>query len=305
MFDVKIIADSINAITGDRITTMKVVFPRMVLAEFNTHRAFTRNSASSRAIPFKKMVKMVKENPFIPIAWQKDHKGMQGSEYLSKEGEISEVNMATSNWLSARDAAITWAESLNSDENGYPSVTKQLCNRLLEPFMWHTVLCTATDFENFFALRCHPHADIHIAKIAEMMLEAYNTSTPQKLGMGEWHVPFGDRLDKKEVDKFAWITNKERNLSPLQTELAIATARCARISYETLGDNPKIDFDADIRLHDSLVKGGHWSPFEHCAFATNFSKQPESNFKGWIQYRKKFNNENRKDNRVIKHKINE
>ena len=44
--------------------------PRIILAEFNTHRLFSRNSASSRAIPFKKMVQSVLENPFIPIAWQ-------------------------------------------------------------------------------------------------------------------------------------------------------------------------------------------------------------------------------------------
>src|SRR6185369_7117160 len=84
MIKAEIVADSINE-KGNRITSFIVTFPRIILAEKNTHRVFSRNSASSRAIPFPKMVKSVRENPFIPIAWQKDHKGMQGTEYFSKE----------------------------------------------------------------------------------------------------------------------------------------------------------------------------------------------------------------------------
>ena len=49
-----IAADSIN-VKGKRITTFIVTMPRIVLAELNTHRVFSRNSASSRAIPFTKM----------------------------------------------------------------------------------------------------------------------------------------------------------------------------------------------------------------------------------------------------------
>jgi hypothetical protein len=153
MIKATIIADSKNK-QGDRITTMVVTMPRIILAEFNTHRMFSRNSASSRAIPFEKMVKSVKENPFIPIAWQKDHKGMQGSEYFDDSIEI-EINPNTPagkllrDWHKAKNLVIEQAIKLN--ETG---LTKQLCNRLLEPFMWHTVIVTATEWENFFALRC-------------------------------------------------------------------------------------------------------------------------------------------------------
>ena len=144
LISAKIVADSLNQF-GERITTMKLVFPRIILAEFNTHRMFNRNSASSRAIPFKKMVKMVQEQPFIPIAWQKDHKEMQGSAYLDdKSAEIAKFN-----WLKARDRAVSEAILLNKNIG----VTKQLCNRLLEPFLYHTVLLTATEFDNFFKLR--------------------------------------------------------------------------------------------------------------------------------------------------------
>ena len=148
-FNAQILADSLSP-QGDRITTMKITFPRMVLAEFNTHRMFSRNSASSRAIPFKRMVQMVEENPFIPIAWQKDHKGMQGVEYVKDE------DICKSIWLKGRNEAVTIAKGLNysNDYTGVEGVTKQLCNRLLEPFMWHTVIVTATDFSNFFKLRC-------------------------------------------------------------------------------------------------------------------------------------------------------
>lgn len=145
MIKAKVIADSKNEF-GDRITTMIVTFPRFILAEFNTHRMFSRNSASSRAIPFEKMLNSVENNPFIPIAWQKDHKGMQGTEYFLEEVDISILNQ---DWVYARDEALRKAKDLSSW-----GATKQLCNRLLEPFMYHTVIITATEWENFFSLRC-------------------------------------------------------------------------------------------------------------------------------------------------------
>ena len=172
MISAKVIADSILKPDYDnnpvsRITTMIVTFPRFILAEFNTHRMFSRNSASSRAIPFEKMLEVVQNNPFIPIAWQKHHKGMQGTEYFGGEtcaeawslidrawgySEYENklaVDQLQKEWLNARDNAVQQAKYLSELE-----VTKQLCNRLLEPFMWHTVLVTATEWENFFYLRC-------------------------------------------------------------------------------------------------------------------------------------------------------
>lgn len=159
-----VIADSINPV-GNRITTFVVVFPRIILAELNTHRLFSRNSASSRAIPFERMLKMVEEDPFIPIAWQKDHKGMQGTEYFTKLEE-EKVNLE-GKWLRARTEAVECSKRLAEDQKytersgdtndwvvNCGGVTKQLCNRLLEPFMWHTAIISTTEFENFFALRC-------------------------------------------------------------------------------------------------------------------------------------------------------
>ena len=117
----KIIADSINS-QNDRLTTMIVTIPSIVLAEFNTHRMFSRNSAA---------IESVEENPFIPIAWQKDHKEMQGAEYFTKEDSQAHINW----WLKAREHAVMCAKALYS-EHIPGRVTEQLCNRLLEPFMF-------------------------------------------------------------------------------------------------------------------------------------------------------------------------
>ena len=109
MIKANIIADSINN-KGKRITSFVVTMPRIVLAELNTHRVLSRNSASSRAIPFAKMLEMVKKTPFMPIQWMKDHSGMQGNEFFTEESEIEAVKGA---WLEARDNAVASAEKLS------------------------------------------------------------------------------------------------------------------------------------------------------------------------------------------------
>ena len=215
----QIIADSINP-QGDRITTYLLTYPRFIHSELMTHRVFSRNSASSRAIPFEKMVRMVEEDPFIPIAWQKSHVGMQGTEYWGKE-ESDKMDLE---WLQARNKAIYQARMLH-----YAGVTKQLCNRLLEPFMWHTTLVTATEFSGFFELRCPKYttstgkvfkskkdwwkhnppnegtnlgnilgwlkinksqAEIHIQALAEAMWDQYQESVPVLLKPNQYHIPF-------------------------------------------------------------------------------------------------------------------
>ena len=235
----KIVADSINP-RGNRITTFVLTYPRFIHAELLTHRLFSRNAASSRAIPFKKMVEDVENDPFIPIAWQKDHKGMQGTEYISDPDDIKDC---VELWKDAAIYAAKIAKELNGvDKNPYVggnsehlNVTKQLCNRLLEPFQWYTCLVTATEFDNFFNLRCPQYsfgkntnnpriwkskkdaikdfpdwenrndlfwysinesqAEIHMQVLAEAMWDAMNESTPKQLKAGEWHIPFGDRFD--------------------------------------------------------------------------------------------------------------
>lgn len=282
MIKAEIIADSKNEF-GNRITTFVLTFPRIVLAEFNTHRMISKNSASSRAIPFKKMLEMVQTNPFIPIKWMKDHKGMQGNEYYHYPSDILECQKL---WKQARDKAIESAESLAylyKGVTGVPDngVTKQICNRLLEPFMWHTVICTGTEWENFFALRAHEAAEIHIQDLAYKMLDTYNNSTPKQLKAGQWHIPFGDKIDSARLIPLE-PENQDEDVFD-QLAIKIATARCARVSY--LNFEGKDDYEADIKLHDNLLASGHASPTEHCAICTNDSKY-YGNFKGFKQYRK-------------------
>jgi thymidylate synthase ThyX len=295
MIKAEIIADSINE-TGCRCTTFIVNFPRIVLAELNTHRALSKNSASSRAIPFNKMVEMVETNPFIPIRFQKDHKGMQGTEYFE---DIDEFNAKT-HWLLARDKAVESAKTLNAY-----GMTKQLCNRILEPFMWHKVIVTATDYENFFRLRAHEDAEIHIQKLAYVMLEEYNQSQPKYLKEGEWHIPFGDNIDRKRVlDTIKSYNDEIGGVGAYETEISeamrkIAIARCARISYNNFEGSD--DYSKDITLCDRLFGSlpRHLSPTEHVAQAKNDSKY-YGNFKGFKQFRKFFDDENLSDERVKK-----
>lgn len=307
--DATIIAHSRNEF-GDKIVTFVATFPRIVLAEFNTHRMLSRNSASSRAVPFEKMFKRVEENPFIPIKWMKDHKGMQGNEFFEKPEEI---NKRVNEWLKVRDYTIKRAKELNQ-----LGVTKQIVNRLLEPFMWHTVIVTGTDWENFTALRADPPAEIHIQDLAYKMIDELNASTPKQLKAGEWHIPFGDNIDEDRLDFTLENGNMASDYVGLieKTKVKIATARCARVSYFNF--EGKDDYEADIKLYDRLSKVGHWSPFEHCAKAMDYFEydhhcvdhyNPKTdrieteygrcgNFRGFIQLRKTFENENRKDKRI-------
>lgn len=284
----KIICDSKNQF-GDRLTTFVLTFPRMILAEFNTHRALSKNSASSRAIPFKKMLNMVLTDPFIPIRWMKDHSGMQGNEYFTSKTQLFLLKQL---WLTGRNFAVIIAWVLNK-----MGLTKQIVNRILEPFMWHTVITTGTEWENFFALRAHPAAEIHIDELAQRMLEKYNESIPKQLEPGEWHIPFGDKMDNERL--MGLILETDMSLD--QIMLKIASARCARVSYNNF--NGKDDYNADIKLHDRLSKQGHMSPMEHCGRAMtlneHFISQWSGNLQGFIQYRKLFDDENKNDPRVL------
>lgn len=240
-----------------------------------------------------------------------DHPGMQGTEYLEEHN----VKHAITEWLDARDAAIHAATQLHAND-----VTKQIVNRLLEPFMWHTVIATGTDWENFFALRAHEAAEIHIQDLAYKMLQAYNASKPTKLEPGEWHIPFGDKIEHARLLELMKGANTIKGGKMLQEfKIKIATARCARISYNNF--EGKDDYEADIKLHDRLADSGHWSPFEHCAKAMDDWEYENNyisiankgggrrgylegylgNFRGFVQYRKLFlEQENKTDSRIYK-----
>ena len=144
----RVLRDSLSP-AGVRLTTMEVTFPRFVLSEFNTHRVMSRNSASSRAIPSGKLIERALNDPVVPIEWGRNQRGMQAGDVLSEEDAAKALRV----WLAARDAAVARARELLE-----LSVHKQVLNRVLEPFLWHTVIVTSTEWRNFFELRCAPAA---------------------------------------------------------------------------------------------------------------------------------------------------
>lgn len=219
MHSAKIIADSISA-AGARLTTMEVVMPRIILAEFNTHRVFSRNSASSRAIPVQKMIDQVLSSPYVPSEFGANQRGMQAGAAIEDQDGAREA------WWAARYDAVGHAMKLQK-----LGVHKQLTNRLLEPFMWHTVIVTSTEWSNFFHLRDNPAAHPDICVVARMMQEAMERSTPRVMGPGEWHLPY---IFAEDFAAFPDLSIQRPALWPAVEPLVkISTARCARVSYLT------------------------------------------------------------------------
>jgi hypothetical protein len=269
--EVKILLDSIG-LFGNRLTTWVLKYPRFIHSEFLTHRMLSKNAASSRAIPFKKLLQTIQDDPATPEFWGANQKGMQSVE------EVKNIDEAKEKWLEARDSAIIEAQKLND-----LGLHKQIVNRVLEPFCHMTVICSGTDFQNFFRLRAHKDAQPEFQVLSYKMLEEYNKSNPQKLETGEWHIPFGDKMPE--------------DLSEEQKK-KVASARCARISYLTF--DGELDIDKDLELFTRLAGGvpKHLSPLEHSA---QVMKEDEyfGNFRGFKQFRKFFSDENLTDERVL------
>lgn len=275
MISAKIIADSISPL-GRRLTTLQLRYPRFVHAEFMTHRVFSRNASSSRAIPVKKMIEDIRLLPAMPIHWGSNKPGMQAGDELTGQ-ELEDVK---SLWWSAMDKAIHHAELLMD-----AGLHKQIANRILEPWAHINTLVTATEYENFFELRCHKDAQPEIRVLAECMRDIMHENKPVLLQPGEWHLPY---VTERELEKFG-----------LEVGLKLSVARCARVSYLTQeGNHPTVE--ADLALYDRLVGGVplHASPAEHqatpdCQFETETHPyvryecpEQHGNFVGWRQYRR-------------------
>lgn len=265
-FSVQILADSL-APSKKRLTTVVARYPRFIHSELLTHRDRARNSASSRAIPWEKMMAAITENPVIPIRWGSEQKGMQTG------GEIDNPAEATRLWLAGRDAMVKLAEELAA-----LGVHKSLVNRVTEPWMWISTIISATEWKNFYRLRCHPDAEIHFQKIAVMIRDAIAASTPTEVAEGYWHLPL--------------IQEDEKGMYIMETLCRVSTARCARISYLT--HDGKRSVAKDLELFERLCTGsgfGHWSAHEHCAQASIYQDR-SGPFIGWKQFRKQFPLEN-------------
>ena len=278
-FHAAVLADSISP-EGVRLVTLEATFPRFILAEINTHRMLSRNSASSRAIPTEKIIERVRAHPFVPLTFNQRVKGMGVGEALDEAAAAE----ARAWWLSARDDAVNAAEML-----AQLNVDKSRANRLLEPFMWHTAIISATEWENFFALRDNAAAQPEFRLLAQKMRAVMDASEPQPLDYGWWHLPLVNDAELATLcDARKRGGTEEREAVSMAKMLS--ASRCARVSYDRQHDEE--DFEVTITRANRLRDSGHLSPFEHVArpMVNDGTHHPEDefegNFRGWVQMRK-------------------
>lgn len=261
---VTIIKDSI--FRGKRLTTFQLRFWRAILPEITRHRCFSFCVRSSRANPVKNIIEQVRTNPWGPESFGSNQSGMVAGAELTGEA-LANAHQA---WKLAALGAVTQAETLMN-----LGVHKQVTNRLLEPFTYSDMVLAGTDFDNFFMLREASDAQPEIQTLAKAMHKALDESTPTKLEVGEWHLPY---ISEEELH------NKAYSIDDL---CKASCARCARVSHKLFNGTTSII--KDIQLFDKLKNAGHWSPLEFVAVACNVKEYMTSNYKGYNQYRRFYN----------------
>lgn len=276
--EAKIIEDSISD-SGKRITTMQVKFHRFILPEFNTHRVFSRNFSSSRAIPTTKLLEQVANDPAMPVHWGKNQAGMQAAEELDDLQKAAVIE----SWKSAAKNAASQANIM-----AQMGLHKQAVNRIVEPYLWSNGIVTSTEWDNWFELRAHEDAQPEIHELALRMREAMDASTPKLLNKGEWHLPY---ISQSERDDPFYKIEANVNSNMLAK---ISAARCCRVSYlKHDGSAPNRDEDLELFMRLAGAVPLHASPLEHQATPdipntytewNNF--ELHGNLKGWIQHRK-------------------
>ena len=263
----KIVCDSVSSVSGTRLTTFEVEYPRIIHSELMTHRMLSRNAASSRAIPFAKMKEQLTGRP---VRFGEANKGMQDKgedfnnliEIETLDGELKYFNSAEV-WNMAKDEAVFWADAFY--EAGF---AKQVFNRLTEPFQMMKTIITATEWDNFFWLRNHEAADPTIAELARCVYEVREQSNPQVLKPGEWHLPYvyTDYADiGNGVQQFYFIdaTNCMGDNIPLEDAIKVSCARCAAVSFRNIDYGVEKSREVYERLVEDDRK--HASAFEHTA----------------------------------------
>jgi thymidylate synthase ThyX len=270
----KIIKDS-EHFNGGRLTTMELLIPTCVLAQFNTHRMFSRNAASMRAIPTKRIVSSTLADPYEP-EWLSNKPGMQGGE------PIAHPRLARFGWRIALRIMAVFTLAL-----ARLGLHKQVVNRLLSPWAYTKVVVTGTDeaWANFLALRADSHADPALQRVAEDAAACLAESTPHVLQIGDWHLPYLDQT-------------LPRGPHGRKQGIIQSVARCARVSYSTF-ETPEVasSFEKDQDLYVKLLESDpkHASPAEHQACAVLSADQGGNFGPGWMQYRKTLNKEVKTD----------
>lgn len=261
MISAKIIKDSRHP-NGTRLVTFLLRYPRIIHSELKTHRVFSTNSSSSRAIPTSTFIKQVEDDPFIPPLFLKNISGMKGG------AEIEEVDRAIEVWKEACKNAVGSARTLAALE-----VHKQTVNRLLEPFCHIETILSGTEFTNFFNLRCHPDAQPEIRALADAMMTEMHKSVPTSLDYGDWHLPFGDSKERTSENTIKSVVC------------------CARVSYQRHLSISTEEKDAELYFRLINSEPIHASPLEHIACVVlpnngNDRKSSNRNFcDGWMQWR--------------------
>lgn len=284
-YEAKIILDSVGP-NGARLTTFEFTYPRFVHAEFMTHRMMSRNSASSRAIPVDKMIDRIWSDPVLPVWWGKNQSGMQAREELNSK----EIELAKDAWLNLRTKMISGLITLQK-----LGLHKQIANRVIEPWMFITVVATATEWNNLRALRVHPDAQPEFRETMAKAFDLYDKSEPMKLDAGQWHLPYVRNYD------FDQLINTGASINQL---LKISVGRCAAVSYL---NQDKRDAEADYLRAQKNLEFGHMSPWEHQGRALTYAewhamsaeafdqwyrnRVPTGNLWGWEQLRKTLTNE--------------
>lgn len=243
---------------GRYIVSWELEYPRFIHGEFMTHRLFSRNAASSRAIPVQSMIQAIKDSPAMPIHWGRNQSGMQAKEELTGV----ELTVVKDYWIQAADHATEIAGYMN-----YAGAHKQIVNRILEPFQTMKTVMTATCLDNFFWLRNHEDAQPEIKELARLMWEALQGESAVLLEPGDWHVPY--------FGNGQWFARRDE--MPLEDALAISASCCAQVSYRKLDDTLEKAHIVFKRLVES--KPVHASPFEHQA-----TPMQEHDPDDWVNY---------------------
>jgi len=269
----EVIADSINE-TGDRLTTFVLTYHRYIHSEVMTYRNLSRSSASSRAIPVEKMIKLVESQKVYPLHWGENQRGMVAENEVTPE----KIESARIVWEYACMDAVKHAHTLAK-----LGIHKQVVNRLLEPFSTITVICTGTSWGNLFEQRCHPDAQPEFKALADLMKAEYESSHPTLLEAGQWHLPLCDIENRGDWYR-QYLNSGYKTEGDILNQIKVCVGRCARVSY--LNHDGDRSLSDDIKLHDRLLtaKPAHLSPFEHVAIALPNSEK-RANFTGFEAYR--------------------
>jgi hypothetical protein len=300
---VEVILASKTTTGAPPIYTIRMRYPRIIHGEVLTHRVFSRNARSSRAVPVATMLEEIRTRPFVPWHWGKNQRGMQADEECNNLVQMYQDEWSDTDEMSREEAWLFLSRNAACAAEAFMTAGyhKQIPNRLLEPFSWMDCLITSTDWRNFLWLRDHKDAEPHLQDLARLVKQAIEEAEPKTLSPQSWHLPYITDEDLAYAAEHYW-DDWEKVISFL---CKISAARCARISYKPF--NGDASYEAELARYDLLVKSDrvHASPLEHQAmpdslieFSTEFEDGSDEvgtrwnnphlhgNFSGWIQFRK-------------------